>query len=471
MSEQHLLPPEFDLPARTRLAQRRLLETAVGRGAEGSALPRPRAIALAAALALGILLVNPAFGLGQKVVEVFSSQPAPQLSPKRDAATKPRSDRASVRAPDQPAGERSASAQRGAKARRSRPPRGSGTGAGVPNEPTVPRPAPERHCQAGSREATIAGARRCLKAGQRCQRRLDRGYHRYGFHCHGARLAAAPRSADLSVVQRLPQVSQARASVGEELTRWVVVRNRGPAAAAGVVVRASLPAGAGLSSVTAYHGECESEPTGVVCRLGTIARGGTKTIGIVARVPITRRLVDTAIVSADTSDPRSANNASTRTTVVRRGFARGRGLFSVFGSNVDVVVDAVAVSGPGGETGEGTFSIRYSGEISAAFSGHIVCLNVSGKEAQVFGIVDFVSHGASLRDMSDNVISIGAGAAFWFADKGPSHARLDAAVAPYLGVDAVPRACSEASLGSASGLRAAGTVLTAGDFEIGFTTP
>ena len=45
-----------------------------------------------------------------------------------------------------------------------------------------------KKCARGYKHAVIGGVHRCLKAGIRCQRRLDRQYHRYGFHCHGARL-------------------------------------------------------------------------------------------------------------------------------------------------------------------------------------------------------------------------------------------------------------------------------------------
>jgi len=34
----------------------------------------------------------------------------------------------------------------------------------------------------------INGKYRCLRAGQRCVKRFDRQYHRYGFHCHTGRL-------------------------------------------------------------------------------------------------------------------------------------------------------------------------------------------------------------------------------------------------------------------------------------------
>jgi hypothetical protein len=44
---------------------------------------------------------------------------------------------------------------------------------------------------AACKPAVIGGKRICLKAGQHCERRLDRQYHRYGFHCHGRKLTKA----------------------------------------------------------------------------------------------------------------------------------------------------------------------------------------------------------------------------------------------------------------------------------------
>jgi virginiamycin B lyase len=46
-------------------------------------------------------------------------------------------------------------------------------------------------CQAGYRHAVIGGRHTCLRVGQRCVRRFDAQYHRYGFHCHGRRLTRA----------------------------------------------------------------------------------------------------------------------------------------------------------------------------------------------------------------------------------------------------------------------------------------
>lgn len=40
-----------------------------------------------------------------------------------------------------------------------------------------------KRCSAGYRHAVIAGAEKCLHAGQFCAHRYDRQYRRYGFRC------------------------------------------------------------------------------------------------------------------------------------------------------------------------------------------------------------------------------------------------------------------------------------------------
>lgn len=45
-------------------------------------------------------------------------------------------------------------------------------------------------CASGSIRAIINGKQTCLRAGQRCVKRFERQYHRYGFHCHRGRLRA-----------------------------------------------------------------------------------------------------------------------------------------------------------------------------------------------------------------------------------------------------------------------------------------
>src|SRR5262245_14239830 len=43
-------------------------------------------------------------------------------------------------------------------------------------------------CSSGTTSAVVAGAKVCLKPGQRCKTSFDRQYHRFCFHCHTGRL-------------------------------------------------------------------------------------------------------------------------------------------------------------------------------------------------------------------------------------------------------------------------------------------
>lgn len=55
-----------------------------------------------------------------------------------------------------------------------------------------------RPCGQSFVRARIDGKQVCLRRGERCSRRLDRQYHRYGFHCHSGRLtrvSPSPRPA------------------------------------------------------------------------------------------------------------------------------------------------------------------------------------------------------------------------------------------------------------------------------------
>lgn len=62
-------------------------------------------------------------------------------------------------------------------------------------------------CAAGAKAAVIAGKHVCLKAGGRCEKRLDRAYHRYRFHCHSGRLApfSAPAPKPMPTPPTLPE--------------------------------------------------------------------------------------------------------------------------------------------------------------------------------------------------------------------------------------------------------------------------
>ena len=43
-------------------------------------------------------------------------------------------------------------------------------------------------CKSGWVHASLSWGHKCLRAGQFCKQGADREYHRYGFHCHSARL-------------------------------------------------------------------------------------------------------------------------------------------------------------------------------------------------------------------------------------------------------------------------------------------
>lgn len=74
-------------------------------------------------------------------------------------------------------------------------------------------------CASGAVDAIIADKRVCLRSGQRCTKRLDRQYHRYGFHCHSRRLTGGPKPPKPlppagEVVARIPVPSSGRMVAG-----------------------------------------------------------------------------------------------------------------------------------------------------------------------------------------------------------------------------------------------------------------
>jgi pimeloyl-ACP methyl ester carboxylesterase len=52
-------------------------------------------------------------------------------------------------------------------------------------------------CGSGATPAVVAGKPVCLLRGQKCSKRLDRQYHRYGFHCHTGHLAIGRKPLDI----------------------------------------------------------------------------------------------------------------------------------------------------------------------------------------------------------------------------------------------------------------------------------
>jgi hypothetical protein len=79
------------------------------------------------------------------------------------------------------------------------------TFAGVGDARNLPYP-----CAWGAVTAKIDGKQLCLRAGQRCERRLERQYHRYGFHCHSGQLRRATNARPLQPPSQPPTCGHGR---------------------------------------------------------------------------------------------------------------------------------------------------------------------------------------------------------------------------------------------------------------------
>ncbi len=100
--------------------------------------------------------------------------------------------------------------------------------------------------------------------------------------------------------------------LGSQVTFTMVVRNNGVGTATGVMISDSLPAGLELVSTSASQGSC----SGTSCSIGTVADGGSATMTLRARAKSVGTRVNTASVSASTSDPVPANGTDSATVVV-----------------------------------------------------------------------------------------------------------------------------------------------------------
>jgi len=104
-------------------------------------------------------------------------------------------------------------------------------------------------------------------------------------------------------------------SAGANLTYTLSVVNQGPAAATGVTVTDTLPAGVSLVSATATQGACTGSST-ISCSLGSLASGATATVTLLVRPAAAGAIVNTAAVGAGEPDPNPSNNSATATTTV-----------------------------------------------------------------------------------------------------------------------------------------------------------
>ena len=100
---------------------------------------------------------------------------------------------------------------------------------------------------------------------------------------------------------------------GNDLTYTLTVTNSGPNAAANVTITDTLPGGVTFVSATG----CTNPSGTVTCVIGTLGNGANAQRTIVVRPTVANpSLSNTATVTASTTDPNTANNSATATTVV-----------------------------------------------------------------------------------------------------------------------------------------------------------
>lgn len=192
----------------------------------------------------------------------------------------------------------------------------------------TPPGAPDHRCGAGARHAIIAKKHACLKAGVRCTRRYDAQYHRYGFHCHGARLTRRvapaplppPPNADLAlVVTDAPDPAR----VGEDVVFTLSITNAGPDRAARVVAGTEQLAdeiNGGSVQFVGAEGPCTASFGVLACVFTDVAVGATVTARIVLR-PLAAMTLSAPWAAGPsdalrTQDTNIANNAVDVTTTV-----------------------------------------------------------------------------------------------------------------------------------------------------------
>ncbi|HWG89712.1 MAG TPA: hypothetical protein VNZ52_02585 [Candidatus Thermoplasmatota archaeon] len=130
----------------------------------------------------------------------------------------------------------------------------------------------------------------------------------------GGAAAQAPGPSDLSLTKT---DSVDPATVGENLTYTIAVRNNGPNRQTGVTVTDTIPSGATILNATSSTGTCTVTGQTVTCNVGGLASGATATVTIIVVPTSPGTLSNTASVSAGQADTNSANNADTETTTVR----------------------------------------------------------------------------------------------------------------------------------------------------------
>ena len=113
-------------------------------------------------------------------------------------------------------------------------------------------------------------------------------------------------------------------TAGDGVTRTytITVGNAGPSTATGVSLTDTWPAGFTRGTITPSQGPACTGSPNFTCALGTIASGGSATVSVTYTVPASTTAgpqVNSASVSATTTDPNTANNTATDSDTVTAG--------------------------------------------------------------------------------------------------------------------------------------------------------
>lgn len=140
-------------------------------------------------------------------------------------------------------------------------------------------------------------------------------------------------SADLAVTK---SASPNPVAVGGSLTYTIAVTNRGPDAAAGVVLTDDLPPASAFASARVTQGDCSRSGSTVTCAVGALASGATAVATLVVTPAAAGPISNTATVRGNQTDPEGGNNTATVTTSAAHVLH-----FAQWGNGAGVTSDAV----------------------------------------------------------------------------------------------------------------------------------
>ncbi|HEU4891732.1 MAG TPA: FG-GAP-like repeat-containing protein [Vicinamibacterales bacterium] len=123
-----------------------------------------------------------------------------------------------------------------------------------------------------------------------------------------------PASADLSLTKT---DSADPIGYGQSLNYVLTGHNAGPAAATGVVITDTVPAGLSIGSATSSQGDCTIANQTVTCTIGTLVVNASATVTIIVRALTAEPVTNTASIASSVADPVAGNNSDSEQTTIQ----------------------------------------------------------------------------------------------------------------------------------------------------------